>query len=87
MQTMLSLFVPQLRLDSQAIKLQCNTGQSNEYILPTTQNELLGQNAVLQLKYTQLCHYYSHRITLIMTSIKPTACALSVCIVALAMLT
>lgn len=26
MRTMLSLFMPQLRLDSQAIKLQCNAG-------------------------------------------------------------
>ena len=26
MRTMLSLYVPQLRLDSQAIKLQCNAG-------------------------------------------------------------
>lgn len=27
MRTMLSLFIPQLRLDSQAIKLQCNAGK------------------------------------------------------------
>jgi hypothetical protein len=41
MRTMLSLFIPQLRLDSQAIKLQCNAGMSKLGLMVLPYNMVL----------------------------------------------
>ena len=50
MRTMLSLFIPQLRLDSQAIKLQCNAGMTR-LALPVLSHNMV--SPILQVLWKQ----------------------------------
>ncbi len=56
MRTMLSLFIPQLRLDSQAIKLQCNAGMTKLALLVLAYNMVLPILQVLQQQQQNPAH-------------------------------
>ncbi|DBA97947.1 TPA: hypothetical protein ACH3X3_012789 [Trebouxia sp. C0006] len=60
MRTMLSLFIPQLRLDSQAIKLQCNAGKGGCFPLHYDSDEQVDGRRVTAIFYLNTDWQPSH---------------------------
>ncbi|KAL0029367.1 hypothetical protein WJX77_002479 [Trebouxia sp. C0004] len=60
MRTMLSLFIPQLRLDSQAIKLQCNAGNGGCFPLHYDSDEQVDGRRVTAIFYLNSDWQHSH---------------------------